>query len=262
MKVVGIVWSPRHIERALEAYERTYALMGIDVCFIVGVDEHTGCAMANRVVQETDADVYLIGYDDQVIDERMVEHVLEMREAVPVGDVVSGWQVLGQNVPWASCVWPEWGTRPLAKDPACFHYAETMRDPAAYDGEVLLESMYYAALTAVPRETFLQAPIRANSFIVPERLAFLYPSRDGRYPYDKGQQSDWVHALDIIAAGHRIWVDRTAEVEHLAPYHNVPVHKFYIAEDEPGTYWGTRPRWEGSPLEYTWPDAVVRANTG
>jgi len=237
--VVHIVWSPRRIEESLAAHEALGDRFGIDTAFIVGMNEHEGCAAANEIVRGSEADLFVLSYDDQIPTPEALACVLRHQDAT--GDVVSGWQVLGQDSPWAAAVYPSWGERPLETRPECFYQAASLRDPYALGGAELVPSFYFAALTAIPAAWLRECPIWASPSWVSGDALRIWPSRDGQ-PYDKGCCSDWTLAMDLHAAGRRIWVARAAEVRHLARQHNVPEHKFWIAEEDPGVHWGRRPR--------------------
>lgn len=243
--VCHIVWSPRRIEQSLAAHES----LGIPTAFIVGFNEHEGCAVANHVVRETEADLYLFSYDDQCPTPADLELVLSLQERT--GDVVSGWQLLGQDSPYGSATRPSWGTKYLAwcgaYDPhgqhvaeanACFYTKEELRD-----GPELLPTHFFSAFTAVPREWLLEAPIWSLPSPVEGRALETWPSPDGE-PYDKGACSDWTMAMGLIQNGHRVWIATQAEILHLAPRHGVPHHKFWMAEEHEwrGVYWDHRPR--------------------
>lgn len=247
MNVIHIVWSPRRIERSLQAHELLSAALDISTAFVVGYNEHQGCAVANHVVRETDADLYLFSYDDQCPTIPQVEHVLELQQRT--GDVVSGWQLLGQDSNYGAATRPSWGTRPLAYcgvyDPsengeaaACYYTKDELRN-----GPELLPSHYFAALTAVPRDWLLEAPIWSLPSPVDGQALKVWPSPDGK-PYDKGAGSDWTMAMELLQNGHRIWIATKAEILHLAPRHGVPHHKFWMAEEHGvrGVYWNHRPR--------------------
>lgn len=247
MSVIHIVWSPRRIEQSLAAHELIADRLGIRTAFIVGFDEHQGCAVANHVVRETDADVYLFSYDDHCPTVAQAEHVLELQQRT--GDVVSGWCLLGQDSNYGSATRPSWGTRPLAYcgayDPsengeaaACYYRKDELRA-----GPELLPSHYFSTLTAIPRDWLLEAPIWSLPSPVSGDALEVWPSPDGR-PYDKGAGSDWTMAMELLRHGHRIWIATGAEVVHLAPRHGVPHHKFWMAEERGvrGVYWGHRPR--------------------
>ena len=163
MNVIHIVWSPRRIEQSLAAHETVSAALDIPTAFVVGFNEHQGCAVANHIVRETGADIYLFSYDDQCPTVEQAEHVLDLQART--GDVVSGWQLLGQDSAYGSATRPSWGTLPLAYcgvyDPnengeaaACYYRIEELRN-----GPELLESNYFASLSAVPRDWLLEAPI-------------------------------------------------------------------------------------------------------
>lgn len=247
VNVVHIVWSPRRIEQSLAAHELVSQTLGIQTAFVVGFNEHEGCAVANHVVRETQADLYLFSYDDQCPTVEQAEHVLELQQRT--GDVVSGWQLLGQDSAYGSATRPSWGTRPLAYcgvyDPtengeaaACYYRKEELRD-----GPELLPSHYFAALTAVPRAWLLEAPIWSLPSPVSGQALKVWPSPDGR-PYDKGAGSDWTMAMDLIQNGHKVWIATKAEILHLAPKHGIPHYRFWMAEERGvrGVFWGRRPR--------------------
>lgn len=243
MRVMHIVWSPRRIEESLAAHEHIARELDIDTAFICGYHEHDGCRVANEIIASNpQVDVFLLSYDDQV---PTVEDVFTvLRHQRETGDVVSGWQVLGQNSPWGAASLPSWGERPLATHGECFYRAEDIRNPYALGGLDLIPSLYFASLTAVPRDWLLESPIWSmSSWVSADWAMDIWPNPNGtREPYDKGCCSDWTLAIDLHRNDHRIWIARKAEIRHLAPIHAQPAHRFYIAEDEPGIYWNERPR--------------------
>jgi hypothetical protein len=242
-RILSIVWSPRQIEESLVSHEQLAESLDIDVAFITGMTEHAGCDAANKLARDSAYDLFLLSYDDQVVAPWMLERLLEEREEVAAGDVVSGWQVLGQNVPWAAATYPEWGNKILPSPPnaECFYTAEYLRDLAATGDVRRVRSNYFAAMTLVPRETLLESPIWALPAVVGGGEPYPNPDGSGR-AYDKGCCSDWTLAIDILGHGHRVWVIPDVEVEHLSPVHNVPHYRFTIAEDDAGVFWGRRPR--------------------
>lgn len=228
--VVAIVWSPRRVERALKSHEE----LGFETVFICGTTEHGGCALANVLVREYPARVYLLSYDDQVVTRAAADEVLQLQS--DTGDVVSGWQHLANDTEFVSSVRPSWGSeRMLEKRIECFYTAEEVKS-----GPRTLETLYFPfSLTAVPRRALLENPFRALSTI--ESGYGPMPSRD-RKPYDKGMCSDWTLATDFAHNGWRMLTARDAQVEHIADHHNVQQHEFFTTVDRPGFYWGRRPR--------------------
>ena len=229
--VLAIVWSPRKIEEALVSHEE----LGFKTAFICGTSEHDGHRMAWELAHEYQpARVYLLSYDDQIVTRAQADRVLELQ--AQTGDIVSGWQLLGMDSPYASAVRPSWGAdRMLATVGNCFYTAEEVRA-----GPELLETIYFPyALTAIPRKAMLEVPLRVLSQVVTG--GHPWPSRDG-LPYDKGMCGDWCHSTDLVKAGYKLWTARDVQVNHLAPIHGVPVYPFYTHIDEPGVYWDWRPR--------------------
>lgn len=232
MKVIHICWSPRRIPWSLAILER----LPYRTAYITGVNEHRGCELANEIVRDTDADVYLLSYDDQCPTPEQAERILTQQ--AETGDTVSGWQVLGWDSPYGAASKPSWGIKYLDLTDECFYTADELRAASG-----LLPSHYFAALTAVPREAMLKCPIWSlPSFVGGEQLN-TWPNPDGTdETYDKGCCSDWTLAIDLIKAGYKVWVDSDVEVLHLAPRHGIPEHKFTVAEDEAGVFWDHRPR--------------------
>lgn len=270
MTVCHIVWSPRRIEQSLSAHES----LGIPTAYIVGFNEHQGCAVANHVIRETDFDVYVFSYDDHCPTREQLDHVLSLQKQT--GDVVSGWCLLGQDSNYGSGTRPSWGTKPLAwcgaydrsesgEAAACYYTKDELRN-----GPELLPSHYFSTLTAIPRDWLLQAPIWSLPSPVSGPALEIWPSPDGK-PYDKGAGSDWTMAMDQIHQGHKVWIATEAEVLHLAPQHGVPHHRFWMAEERGvrGVYWDRRPRHWGEfaamkpdPLPKTLPLRVLNDHVG
>lgn len=229
-RVIHIVWSPRRIPWALAALER----LPYRTAYITGCTEHRGCELANQIIRETDADMYLLSYDDQVPTADQAARILE--QAGP--DIVSGWQVLGWDSPYGAASKPSWGLEYLALTPECFYTVEELRS-----AEELLPSHYFACLTAVPRQAMLDCPIWSLSSVVTGDALKIWPNPDGtNETYDKGCCSDWVLAIDLLKAGYKVWVDPTVEVLHLAPRHAIPEHRFWVADEPEGVWWDHRPR--------------------
>lgn len=236
--VVHIVWSPRRIERALANHECLAAEMDMPTAFITGYTEHQGCAKANEIVAEHPADVYLLSYDDQVPTRAQVEEVLRLQ--AETGDVVSGWQLLGQDSPFGAAARPSYGIdQYLSIDRHCMYEVQELRD---HPNE-LVESIYFAALTAVPRRAMLDCPMWARSTWIAGAHLAVWPNPDGSgEPFDKGCASDWTLSTDLVRAGYKVWVATKVEVEHLAPQHGIPAHRFWMDEDPQGVFWDRRPR--------------------
>ena len=230
--VLAIVWSPRRIEESLASHEA----LGFDTAFIVGYTEHEGCERANWIVQNHPADIYLLSYDDQVVTRQQADEVLELQ--AQTGEVVSGWQQLGQNVPYGSAVRPTFSfdrTHLLADE--CYYRVDELDN---WPDRLIPTLFFPYSLTAVPRKLLLECPIWA----MPSRVDGNGPwfwSKDG-HPYDKGELSDWTLCHDLHQAGHRMWTARDAHVVHLSDLHNIPQYRFYNDLDEPGIYWNKRPR--------------------
>jgi hypothetical protein len=231
--VIHIVWSPRRIPWSLRMLEA----LPYETAYITGVDEHVGCAMANDIVKQTDADVYLLSYDDQCPTPDQAARILEAQAALGEKHIVSGWQVLGWDSPYGAASKPSWGLKYLDLTPECFFTVDELRT-----GSGLLLSHYFAALTAVPRKALLDCPIWALPSHVGGEGLKTWPHPEGLdETYDKGCCSDWTLAVDLIKAGYTIWVDKEVEVLHLAPQHGVPAHRFTMDIDEPGVFWNRRP---------------------
>jgi hypothetical protein len=233
--VIHIVWSPRRIPWSLRLLEA----LPYETAYITGVDEHQGCAMANDIVKQTEADVYLLSYDDQCPTPDQAARIIEAQAALGEKHIVSGWQVLGWDSPYGAATRPSWGYQDLSLGHDCFFTVDELRTGA---GMVL--SHYFAALTAVSRRALLDCPIWAKpSGIVSGPNLDIWPNPDGTgQPYDKGCCSDWTLAVDLLKAGYTIWVDKEVEVLHLAPQHGIPAHRFTGHEDEAGVFWNRRPR--------------------
>ena len=230
--VLAIVWSPRRIEEALVSHEE----LGFKTAFICGTSEIDGHRMAWELAHEHPAHVYLLSYDDQIVTRNQAERILTLQ--AQTGDVVSAWQLLGMDLPYASAVKPAWGTEKMLQTGGseCFYTAEEVR---AWP-EPLVPTIYFPyALTALPRYAMLETPLRVLSQVVSGEGK--WRSRDGK-PYDKGMCGDWCHATDLVKAGWSLWTARDVQVMHLAPFHGFSSYPFYTHVDEPGVYWDRRPR--------------------
>lgn len=230
--VIAIVWSPRRIEESLASHEE----LGFDTAFIVGYTEHQGCEKANWIVQNHPADIYLLSYDDQVVTRQQADTVLELQSETD--EVVSGWQQLGDNVPYASAVKPTFpfSRMHLLADECYYRVDELEQWP-----DPLIPTLFFPfALTAVPRQALLDCPIYALEARVFGTGPWFF-SKDGA-PYDKGERSDWTLCQDLHLAGYGMWTARDAHVKHLSPEHNIPHHRFTMDIDDPGIYWNKRPR--------------------
>lgn len=233
LDVLAIVFSPRRIEQSLISHEE----LGFKTAFICGMTEHGAHFQAWILAHEVPAEVYLLSYDDQVVTREQADCVLALQKQT--GDVVSAWQVLGQNSPFSCSVRPSWGRWNMHSVPPnseCFYTAEEIR---ASQDELIPTYHFPYGLTAFPREAMLPTPLRCFPQVVDGLTT--WKSRDGK-PFDKGMAGDWCHSQDLMQAGWKLWTARDAEMNHLAPVHAVPFWPFTTHIDEPGIFWDRRPR--------------------
>lgn len=234
LDVLAVVFSPRRIEQALLSHES----LDLPTVFITGHTEVTAHEQGWRLKDEIPAKVYLFSYDDEVVTQEQADTVLRLQART--GQVVSGWFLIGKNLPFSSSVRPEWGrgrVHPIPPSEEGFYTGDEIR---AHPDELIPTLHFPYALTAIPRAA-MDVPFRVLDQWVDGSSTYPNPDGSGN-GFNKGMAGDWAHSQDLMDAGWELWTARDAEVDHLAPVHGVPHWPFTMNQDPVGVFWHQRPR--------------------